>query len=138
MHLVGHDWGANSGWLVAAHRPELVRSLDRGLGAAPRGVPQGDLRQPPVFSSWYMGAFQTPRLPERLAAKPGGRFDQALRNGGMTQEDVDRFRREIVDYGALTGGAELVPRHAVHRPARHRRPGRAYRPRWCGATATSP
>ena len=50
-----------------------------------------------------MGAFQTPRLPERSAAEPGGRFDKGLRNGGMTQEEVDRFHREIVEYGALPG-----------------------------------
>ena len=65
VHLVGHDWGANSGWLVAAHRPDLVRT-------------------------W-------------TAAKPGGRFERGLRNGGMTEADVGRFRREIVDDGALTG-----------------------------------
>jgi len=57
-----------------------------------------------AFASWYMGAFQTPLLPERLAARPGGRFDQGLRHGGMTREDVARFRREVVDYGALPGG----------------------------------
>ena len=28
----------------------------------------------------------------------------------MTPDEVARFRREIVEYGALTGGSELVPR----------------------------
>jgi pimeloyl-ACP methyl ester carboxylesterase len=51
-----------------------------------------------------MGAFQAPGLPERMAAKPGGRFDRELRRGGMTRAEVERFREEIVDYGALRGG----------------------------------
>jgi pimeloyl-ACP methyl ester carboxylesterase len=103
VHLVGHDWGANSGWLVAAHRPDLVRSLTAASVPHPAAFRSAMFGSRQFFSSWYMGAFQTPRLPERLAAKPGGRFDRGLRNGGMTDMDVDRFRREIVDYGALTG-----------------------------------
>jgi pimeloyl-ACP methyl ester carboxylesterase len=59
------------------------------------------LRQ--ALSSWYMAAFQTPGVPEWLAAWPGGPFDRGLRRGGMTREEVERFRREIVDYGALPG-----------------------------------
>jgi pimeloyl-ACP methyl ester carboxylesterase len=56
-----------------------------------------------LLSSWYMGAFQTPFVPELLAAVPGGVFDRGLRHGGMTEEDVARFRSEIVGDGALTG-----------------------------------
>ena len=51
--------------------------------------------------SWYMYAFQLPRLPEALAARPGGVLDRFLRHSGMTDEEVARFRREIVEYGAL-------------------------------------
>lgn len=104
VHLVGHDWGANSGWLASAHRPELIRTWTAVSVPHPAAFRSAIFSTRQAFSSWYMGAFQTPRLPERLAAQPGGRFDQGLLNGGMTQEDVDRFRREIVDYGALTGG----------------------------------
>ncbi len=104
VHLVGHDWGANSAWLVTAHRPELVRSLTAVSVPHPAAFRRAMFGSRQFFSSWYMGAFQTPRLPERLAAKPGGRFDQGLRNGGMTEADLERFRREIVDYGALSGG----------------------------------
>jgi pimeloyl-ACP methyl ester carboxylesterase len=104
VHLVGHDWGANSGWLVSAHHPELVRTWTAVSVPHPAAFRRAMFSSRQAFSSWYMGAFQAPRLPERLAAEPGGRFDKGLRNGGMTKEDVERFRREIVDYGALTGG----------------------------------
>ena len=46
VHLVGHDWGANTGWLAAAHRPDLVRTLDRRLRPSPGGVPQRHVHQP--------------------------------------------------------------------------------------------
>jgi len=104
VHLVGHDWGATSGWLVAAHRPDLVRTWTAVSVPHPAAFRSALFGSRQAFSSWYMGAFQAPRLPERLAAKPGGRFDKSLRNGGMTKADIDRFRVEIVDYGALTGG----------------------------------
>ncbi len=104
VHLVGHDWGANNGWLVAMHRPDLVRSWTAVSVPHPAAFRKAMFTTRQAFSSWYMGAFQTPGLPERLAAKPGGRFDRELRKGGMTRDEVARFRREIVDYGALTGG----------------------------------
>ena len=76
MHLVGHDWGANSGWLVAAHRPDLVRTWTAVSVPHPAAFRRRCSPRRQAFSSWYMGAFQLPRLPERLAAKPGGRFDR--------------------------------------------------------------
>jgi pimeloyl-ACP methyl ester carboxylesterase len=103
VHLVGHDWGANSGWLTAMHRPDLVRTWTAVSVPHPAAFRKAMFSTRQAFSSWYMGAFQTPRLPERLAARPGGRFDRELRRGGMTREEVDRFRREIVEYGALPG-----------------------------------
>jgi pimeloyl-ACP methyl ester carboxylesterase len=103
VHLVGHDWGANSGWLVSAHRPELVRTWTAVSVPHPAAFRRAMFSTRQAFSSWYMGAFQTPRLPERAAARPGGRFDRQLLKSGMTREEVERFRSEVVDYGALPG-----------------------------------
>ncbi|MDX6371707.1 MAG: hypothetical protein QOD98_695 [Nocardioidaceae bacterium] len=103
VHLVGHDWGANSGWLLAAHRPDLARTWTAISVPHPAAFRRAMFSTRQAFSSWYMGAFQTPRVPERLAAKRGGRFDRGLRNGGMTRDEVDRFHREVVEYGALPG-----------------------------------
>ena len=103
VHLVGHDWGANSGWLVAMHRPELLRSWTAVSVPHPAAFRSAMFTTRQAASSWYMGLFQVPWLPERTAARPGGRFDQGLRKGGMTAEEVDRFRHEIVEYGALPG-----------------------------------
>ena len=102
VHLVGHDWGANSAWLVAMHRPELVRTLTAVAVPHPAAFRSAMLGSRQLLSSWYMGAFQAPRIPEQLAARPGGRFDKGLLHGGMTAADVARFREEIVEDGALT------------------------------------
>jgi pimeloyl-ACP methyl ester carboxylesterase len=102
VHLVGHDWGANSAWLVAMHRPELVRTLTAVAVPHPAAFRNAMLGSRQLLSSWYMGAFQAPRIPEQLAARSGGRFDKGLLHGGMNAADVARFREEIVEDGALT------------------------------------
>ena len=48
-----------------------------------------------------MAFFNVPLVPELTARRAGGRFDRSMLKAGMTEEDVARFRREIVDYGAL-------------------------------------
>jgi pimeloyl-ACP methyl ester carboxylesterase len=103
VHFVGHDWGANSGWLVAMHRPELLRSWTAISVPHPSAFRSAMFTSRQAASSWYMAAFQVPRLPEHLAARPGGQFDKGLARSGMTPEERDTFRREIVDYGALPG-----------------------------------
>jgi len=119
VHLVGHDWGANSGWLTATHHADLVRTWTAVSVPHPTAFRSAMLSTRQGFASWYMGAFQAPWLPERTAAKPGGRFDRSLRRAGMTREEVERFRSEIVDYGALTGGLNwyrampFTPRHGL-------------------------
>jgi pimeloyl-ACP methyl ester carboxylesterase len=104
VHLVGHDWGSNSGWLAATHRPDLVRTWTAVSVPHPSAFRSAVFSTRQGLSSWYMGVFQAPWLPERAAATPGGLFDQQLLRSGMSPEEVERFRREIVDYGALSGG----------------------------------
>ena len=36
VHLVGHDWGAGVGWLVAAKRPDLVRTWTSASAPHPK------------------------------------------------------------------------------------------------------
>lgn len=103
VHLVGHDLGAAVAWLLAARHPELVRTVTAFSVPHPLAFPAAALNPRQLLKSWYMLAFQVPGMPEQTAARPGGRFDQGLLDGGMTEDDVARFRSEIVDYGALTG-----------------------------------
>jgi pimeloyl-ACP methyl ester carboxylesterase len=56
-----------------------------------------------ALRSWYMLFHQLPWLPELAARPAGGPTDLALRQAGMRAEDVARYRREIVEDGALPG-----------------------------------
>ena len=101
VDVVGHDWGAVVGWALAATRPELVRTLTAVSVPHPGAFLKAMLTSKQGLKSWYMLAFQLPILPEQLAQH--GRLDEQLEKGGMTSEEVARFRREIVEYGALHG-----------------------------------
>ena len=101
VHLVGHDWGAAVGWVTAARRPDLVRTWTAVSVPHPKAFQRALITSRQGLKSWYMGAFNVPVLPERLAK--AGAFDVPLRKGGMTDEDVRRFHEEVVDDGALTG-----------------------------------
>lgn len=102
VHLVGHDWGAVVAWLLAARRPDLVRSLVAVSVPHPAAYRQSLLRSDQLRLSWYIAAFQLPWLPERVLSSPRGHG--ALRAGGMTRDMVQRFRTEVVADGALRGG----------------------------------
>jgi pimeloyl-ACP methyl ester carboxylesterase len=104
VHLVGHDWGANVGWSVAARHPDLVRTWTAVSVPHPAGFARAMRTTRQGLHSWYMGLFQLPLLVEGLARWRGGPVDQGLRRTGMRPDEIARFREEIVGYGALPGG----------------------------------
>lgn len=104
VHLVGHDWGAAAAWGLAAHRPDLVRTLTAVSAPHPGAFLAACLRGPQLRDSWYFALFALPLLPEWMARHRPESFDRGLRNGGMTDADVARFRHDVFEYGALPGG----------------------------------
>jgi pimeloyl-ACP methyl ester carboxylesterase len=102
VHLVGHDWGAAVAWLLAAKRPDLVRSLTAVSVPHPRAFARSWVTSRQGLKSWYMLAFNLPGLPEWAART--GRLDVPLRKGGMTADDVRRVHEEVIDTGAMRGG----------------------------------
>ena len=101
VHLVGHDWGAVVGWMVAAERPDLLRSWTAISVPHPMAFLKAGLTSSQGLRSWYIGFFQVPRLAELTARRPGGFFDRSLRHAGMAPAEVERFRTEMVEDGAL-------------------------------------
>jgi pimeloyl-ACP methyl ester carboxylesterase len=121
VHLVGHDWGAAVGWVVAAGRPDLVRTWTAVSVPHPRAFVKSWVTSTQGIKSYYMLLFNLPRLPEVLAARAPRRFEGSLRDFGMTAEEAARFRTDIVEYGALPGGlgyyrALFLPDAALRQP----------------------
>lgn len=104
-NVVGHDWGAAVAWWVALAHAESVQRL------VIINVPH-----PSVFArairterrqqrkSWYIGAFQVPWLPERLAY--GDRMVGVLRRtstpGAFSDDYLADLKREWARPGAAT------------------------------------
>ncbi|QEH93009.1 alpha/beta fold hydrolase [Dermacoccus abyssi] len=103
VHLVGHDWGSAVAWTVAAHHPDMIRTLTAISVPHPEAFLRA-MRGRQLVRSVYMGAFQLPKVPELLARRTGGVMDRAMRARGMKPDEVARFRTEIVEDGALPGG----------------------------------
>ncbi|GAB11248.1 putative epoxide hydrolase [Gordonia araii NBRC 100433] len=104
VHLVGHDWGAAVAWAVAANYPDKVKSLTAVSVGHPLAFVKSMGKSNQILRSWYMLAFQIPRAPEAILATTNALAVKSMTRMGMTPEMIERFRREIVDTGALRGG----------------------------------
>lgn len=73
VHLVGHDWGAVTGWLALAMAPDRFHTFTSIAIPSLRHMPRAVARHPlQVFRSWYMGLFQLPAVAERAIAAGDG------------------------------------------------------------------
>lgn len=103
VHVVGHDWGANVAWTIAGQHPELVTSLTAVSVPHSAAFIKSLVTSDQARRSWYMLAFQPPKLPEYMVRRRPAIFDKALRATGMTREMVDAVHAEILDTVGLTG-----------------------------------
>lgn len=103
VHLVGHDWGAAVGWIVAARHGERIRSWTAVSVAHPAAFLRSLASRDQLAKSWYMAFFQLPFLPEKALANQA-RARGMLRAGGMDADMVQRFFDDVLDDGALRGG----------------------------------
>ncbi|WP_139981409.1 alpha/beta fold hydrolase [Nocardioides litoris] len=104
VHLVGHDWGAVVGWSVTGKRPDLVRTWTAVSVPHPRAFLRSFTSSTQALKSYYMLLFNIPGLPELLARRSPDRMVAYLRRAGMTAEEGERFRHEVLEDGAFRGG----------------------------------
>ncbi len=109
VRLVGHDWGAAVAWWVAGHHPQRlshlailnVPHLAVMFGAVWRSWAQ-------MRRSWYIFAFQLPRLPE--ASLRRNNWTNAIRalkgsarRGTFNDAEIEQYRAAWSQPGAITG-----------------------------------
>lgn len=124
VHVVGHDWGAVVAWALAAHRPELVRTVTGVSVPHPAAFVRAIYAGPQLPHSWYIGAFQLPALPEALLGDER-RMAAVLRRGGQGREAARRDAAALSGhltgpinwYRALPLAAPGYTRRPVQRPA---------------------
>lgn len=94
VHLVGHDWGAAIAWATAAEHPTEIRTLTAVSVPHPaaflKAMPRGQIKD-----SWYMAAFNVPRLPELILGNPA-RAKRALQvKAKMPAQAFEAYLRDF-------------------------------------------
>jgi pimeloyl-ACP methyl ester carboxylesterase len=126
-HLVGHDWGAGVAWWTALHHPERVRTLTAVNVPHPTVMNRTLARSwRQRLRSWYMLAFQVPRLPEAVLGAADHRLlVRGMRRsslpGTFSDADMERYRAAWGREGALTAMIDWYRAAARHRPRPRRR-----------------
>ncbi|MDI6098232.1 alpha/beta hydrolase [Actinoplanes sp. NEAU-A12] len=101
-HVVGHDWGAQVGWHLAARHPDRVRTLTAISVPHPRALLLA-LRVRPSQQARlaYVGLFRSPVAEKLLLAQHALALRLMLRPIGVRAEQYVAAMREP---GRLTGG----------------------------------
>ncbi|BCJ51514.1 haloalkane dehalogenase [Actinoplanes sp. NBRC 14428] len=100
-HVVGHDWGAQVGWLLAAQHPERVRTLTVVSVPHPRALAEAlrsELTQRLRFA--YMGVFRS-RIAERLLLARDGLVLRRMMSAIGPRAAL--YARAMAEPGRLTG-----------------------------------
>ncbi|WP_151524064.1 alpha/beta fold hydrolase [Serinicoccus kebangsaanensis] len=98
-HVVGHDWGGAVGWALAAWHPDRVSTLTVLSTPHPAALRWAVRHGDQARRSWYIGAFQVPRLPEHVMAR-------SLRRGGLARTGLPA--QDVARYAARLGTARSL------------------------------
>jgi len=102
FHLVGHDWGGQLAWLVAARHPERVRTLavlSRPHPAAFARAMKEDASQPQ--RSGHHRSFQRAEATDELLADGAARLRASLSRQGVPEADVAAYLGTLGERAAL-------------------------------------
>ena len=124
VHVVGHDWGGSVAWMLAASRPELVRTLTTISGPHLAAYLRSTGRPRQALAAWYVPVFGVPGLVERVldpdTAAGRRRFVRSLGRAGHRPADAERDAA-LLGRDGLAGGlawyraASLVSFRRLHR-----------------------
>jgi pimeloyl-ACP methyl ester carboxylesterase len=101
-HVIGHDWGAQIGWMLAAHHPERVRTLTAVSVPHPRAMRLAlRVRASQRARFTYMRVFRSP-IAERLLLAGNGRMLRWMMK--QIGPRADLYADAMREPGRLTGG----------------------------------
>lgn len=98
-HVVGHDWGAPVGWMLASFEPERTLSLVAVSVGHPAFFNRPSIQQ--IARFWYILLFQFIGVAEEVITRDDWQF---LRAWGATSPDRDRYVEDLARPGALEAG----------------------------------
>jgi pimeloyl-ACP methyl ester carboxylesterase len=104
FHLVGHDWGGQLSWLLAAQYPSVVSSLTVLSRPHPSAFAHA-MAQDAAQSerSKHHRAFLNPKTAELLLENDAARLRRALTDQGVEDSDVDAYLEVLGERPALEG-----------------------------------
>jgi pimeloyl-ACP methyl ester carboxylesterase len=106
-HLVGHDWGAAVGWVLAGRHPERFRTFTAiSLGHA-RAYAAAGFEQ--LRKAWYIALVLVPWLGERLVRGNDWRLLRRMTG----HPEVDRWVADLGRDGRLTAGMNWYRANAL-------------------------
>ena len=105
--IVGHDWGGVTAWHLVMNHPERITKLVVINAPHPKAYMHALLRTSQLFRSWYVFAFQVPRLPEMILEASGMRllrrvwYHAAGGSGDVTDSDVKKYAKAFSRKGKI-------------------------------------
>lgn len=102
FHVVGHDWGGQLAWLMAARYPQRLCSLSVLSRPHPRAFAAA-LKQDPEQSrrSRHHRTFDDLRTAQRLLEDGGRRLRRGLLDQGVAAADAEVYLAALAEPGAL-------------------------------------
>ena len=102
FHLVGHDWGGQLAWTLAALHPERVRTLSVISRPHPRAFVQALSDDPEQSSrSGHHRSFLRPEATDELLVDDAAPLRRLLARNAVPEADVDAYLAVLADRAAL-------------------------------------
>jgi len=102
FHLVGHDWGGQLAWLLAAAHPDRVATLTALSRPHPAAFARAMAEDPEQAGrSRHHAAFRQPDAVERLRQEDFKLLRAGLEREGIARADLETYFQTLSEPGAL-------------------------------------